>query len=125
MIFNVDDNLNDCRPVLLSNSLSDNCSDEIPDAIFNDNISCVMEPCDFGISVRFTSGNGYHWEFTDDCYGVDLFHMSTTFIEHPDDFYTSYCDYHIISEDYYIKLILIDPNGNIVDEVDSNMINSL
>ena len=36
---------------------------------------------------------------------------------------TDYYTFHVNGDNYYVKLILIAPNGDIVKEVDSDMIN--
>ena len=122
---NVDDNLNDCRSVLLDSGDDSAANDDSSFyGVFGGNIG-IPDSGDFGMSVRFNAGTGYHWEISSESYGVDLLYVSTYF-DHPDcvgSSATSYYCFHKNSEDYYVKLILIDPRGNIVDEVDSNMIN--
>ena len=79
----------------------------------------------FTMTVPQTAGTGYHWEVSSESYGVDV--CSSNFVEdHPGCFGSSgtvYFNFHVNSPDYYVKLVLINPSGEIVKEVDSNMLN--
>lgn len=80
---------------------------------------------DFTMSARYNTGTGFYWKVSSDSYGVDLISIKNV-IDHFDacgSSATSYFKFHVTSEDYYVKLILVGPTGNIVDEIDSNMIN--
>lgn len=86
------------------------------DAIVND---------DFVMSVPYNAGTGYHWEIAES-HGVEV--NSINFVEdHPGmmgSSGTGYFNFHIIdNNDYYVKLVLISPCGDIVKEIDSNMLN--
>ena len=79
------------------------------------------------MTVPQTAGTGYHWEVSPETYGVDI--GESKFVEdHPGcvgSSGTNYFSFHINSDDYYVKLVLISPTGEIVKEVDSNMLNWL
>lgn len=98
-----------------------------PDANNGVNDLSAVPDCnnDFTMTVPYTAGTGYHWEVSPETYGVDL--VSSNFVEdHPGclgSSGTDYFNFHINSDDYYVKLVLISPNGEIVKEVDSNMLN--
>ena len=87
-------------------------------AILDDNGNFVM-------TVPLTAGTGYHWEISSESYGVDL--ISSEFVEdHPGccgSSGTDYFNFHANSGDYYVKLVLISPTGEIVKTVDSDMLN--
>ena len=82
---------------------------------------------DFTMTVPSNAGTGYHWEVSPETYGVDI--GESKFVEdHPGcvgSSGTDYFSFHINSVDYYVKLVLISPTGEIVKEVDSNMLNWL
>ena len=95
------------------NSLSDN-----PGVILDDN-------GDFIMSARYNTGTGYYWVVSSDSYGVDLSSIDNV-VDHPDctgSSATSYFKFHVTGDDYYVKLILLSPTGEVVKEIDSNMIN--
>ena len=95
----------------------------------------------FVMSLRGASGStGYHWEISPETYGVDL--VSHEYVLDHDSHHhslpgeyqrhdisfiggagTDYYTFHVNGDNYYVKLILIAPNGDIVKEVDSDMIN--
>ena len=82
----------------------------------------------FVMAVRGASGStGYHWIISLETHCVELIsekHVSDN--PNPIAYGSSGTDYfifHINSDDYYVKLLLVAPGGNIVEEVDSNMIN--
>ncbi len=95
------------------NSLSDN-----PGVILDDN-------GDFIMSARYNTGTGYYWVVSSDSYGVDLSSIDNV-VDHPDctgSSATSYFKFHVTGDDYHVKLILLSPTGEVVKEIDSNMIN--
>ncbi len=95
------------------NSLSDN-----PGVILDDN-------GDFIMSARYNTGTGYYWVVSSDSYGVDLSSIDNV-VDYPDysgSSATSYYKFHVTGDDYYVKLILLSPTGEVVKEIDSNMIN--
>lgn len=79
----------------------------------------------FVMSVPTTAGTGYHWEVSPQSYGVNL--NSANFVaDHPGtcgSSGTTYFNFHANSGDYYVKLVLISPTGDIVKEIDSDMLN--
>lgn len=79
----------------------------------------------FQMTVPYNSGTGFHWEVSPETHGVEL--VSEEYVaDHPDMCGTSgtgYFSFHVVSDDYYVKLVLISPSGEVVDSVDSNMIN--
>ena len=94
-----------------------------------DDISSVAAPIldngDFSMSVPYNAGTGYHWEVSDETYGVDLIDVNYV-QDHPNtcgSSGTAYFNFHVNSDSYYVKLVLISPAGDIVDEIDSDMIN--
>lgn len=79
----------------------------------------------FVMSVPYNGGTGYHWKVSSDSYGVDLVSKHNE-IDHPGlsgSSATAYFTFHANSDDYCAKLILISPSGDVVKEVDSNMLN--
>lgn len=79
----------------------------------------------FVMTLRGESGStGYHWVISPETHGVDF--VSDDYILDNPDCYgsagTDYFTFHINSDDYYVKLLLVTPSGDIVKEVDSNMI---
>ena len=85
----------------------------------------VDENNDFTMSVRYTAGTGYHWEVSPESYGVDINSIDYK-VDNPKAFGspgTTFFNFHVNGESYYVKLVLISPSGEIVDEVDSNMVN--
>lgn len=87
----------------------------------------VDEDC-FVMTVRGASAStGYHWIIGSETHGVDLVSEKHV-LDDPNPLLfgsarTDYFTFHINSDDYYVKLLLVTPAGNIVEEVDSNMIN--
>ena len=80
----------------------------------------------FVMSARGASGStGYHWEISPETYGVDL--VSQNFVEdHPGavgSSGTTYFTFHVNGDSYYVKLLLVTPHGDVVKELDSNMLN--
>lgn len=85
----------------------------------------VLDHSDFTMSVPYTAGTGYHWEISDESYGVDVDDINYV-QDHPNtcgSSGTAYFNFHVNSDDYYVKLVLVSPAGDIVDEIDSNMLN--
>ncbi len=79
----------------------------------------------FTMSGRYNTGTGYHWEVSPETHGVDLVSQDNV-IDHPDmcgSSATSYFTFHVNSDDYYVKLVLYTPHGDIAQEIDSDMIN--
>lgn len=80
---------------------------------------------DFTMSARYNAGTGYHWEVSPETHGVDL--ISTNHVQDRPGVCggsgTVYFSFHVNSDDYYVKLVLISPTGDIVDELDSGMLN--
>lgn len=80
---------------------------------------------DFTMSVRYNAGTGYHWEVSPESYGVVV--SEPNYVQdHPGlcgSSGTAYFNVHVNSDSYYVKLVLVSPAGDIVDEVDSDMIN--
>ena len=87
--------------------------------------SCPDRFNTFTMTVPCTAGTGYHWEVSPETYGVDI--GPSKFVEDNPGCVgssgTVYFNFHINSPDYYVKLVLLNPTGEIVKEVDSNMIN--
>lgn len=79
----------------------------------------------FVMSVPTTAGTGYHWEVSPLSYGVELY--SSDFVaDHPGmcgSSGTTYFNFHTDGGDYYVKLVLVSPSGDIVKEIDSDMLN--
>ena len=83
------------------------------------------ESNNFVMSVPYNAGTGYHWEVSPETHGVS-FESVNYEVDHPGlcgSSGTAYFNFHVEDSDYYVKLVLISPAGDIVDEVDSNMIN--
>ncbi len=83
------------------------------------------EGYNFVMSGQFNLGSGYHWEISPETHGVDLISQEIA-IDNPDmlgSSATNFFTFHVNSDDYYVKLVLISPNGDIAQEIDSNMIN--
>lgn len=103
-------------------SLGSICASEIMDDV---NSPIIDDNNDFTMSARYNTGTGYYWQVSPESYGVEL--ISTNYeVDHPDtcgSSATAFFNFHINSDDYYVKLILISPTGEIVNELDSNMIN--
>ena len=73
----------------------------------------------FVISHAYTSGTGW-WEVSPETHGVDV--SEPCYVMDPPD--ESGCSsgtvdfgIHVNSDDYYVKLILVSPSGDIVDEI--------
>lgn len=77
------------------------------------------------MTVKYNSGIGAHWEVAPETHGVTF--MSKKFIpDHPDASGSSgTLKYSFLkqSQDYYVKLVLIDSSGKIIKVVDSDMLN--
>ena len=98
----------------LLNDNSDISVNDVDDSSLdcNDKIPC------FTMAARFTSGTGYHWEISPETYGVTL--MTTNkVLDNPDLLGSSgtvFYNFFIPNKhDFYIKLVNLDPNGNVVD----------
>lgn len=77
----------------------------------------------FTMAVPYNAGTGYHWEISPESHGVEV--ISINFVEdYPGTLGSSgtgYFNFHVIdNDDYYVKLVLISPKGDIVSETDSN-----
>ena len=98
----------------------------------NDNITVAGDNApildgnnNFVMSGRFHTGTGYHWEVSPETHGVDLVSQDNV-IDYPDmcgSPATSYFTFHVNSDDYYVKLVLYTPHGDIAQVIDSDMIN--
>ena len=79
----------------------------------------------FTMSAPYTAGTGYHWEISSETYGVNV--VSVDYVQdHPGtcgSSGTAFFKFQPTSDDFYVKLVLINPSGDIVKEIDSNMIN--
>lgn len=89
----------------------------------------------FQMSLRGASAStGYTWKISSETYGVDL--IDTKYVSDYDRLpieyrpigggMTTYFTFHVNDDfdgHFYVKLILVSPSGEIVKEVDSNMIN--
>lgn len=84
----------------------------------------ILDNGDFTMSVPYNAGTGYHWEISEST-GVDF--VDVNYVEDNPGLCgssgTAYFSFHANSDDYYVKLVLISPAGDIVDEVDSDMLN--
>lgn len=79
----------------------------------------------FTMSAPYNAGTGYHWEISSETYGVHALPVKNV-EDHPGtcgSSATAYFTFIPTSSDYYVKLVLISPTGEIVKELDSNMIN--
>lgn len=77
------------------------------------------------MTVKYTAGTGYHWEISPDCHDV-TYMFKHTIDDNPGTLGSSgtlHYYFYEQSDDYYVKLDLISPTGEIVKSVDSNMIN--
>ena len=85
----------------------------------------ILDDGNFVMTVPYNAGTGYHWEISPETHGVEV--NSVNFIEdHPGtcgSSGTGYFNFHVVDSDYYVKLVLISPAGDIVNEIDSNMLN--
>ncbi|WP_407431580.1 hypothetical protein [Methanobrevibacter sp.] len=80
---------------------------------------------DFSMSAKYNTSAGCRWFLSSDSYGVDLISINNV-IDQPDaygSFAITNFKFHVHSDDYYVKLILLSPTGKILKEIDSNMIN--
>ena len=80
---------------------------------------------DFTMSAKYNSGTGYMWKVSPETHGVYVAEPRYV-VDHPGTSGSSgtvYFDIHVISDDYYVKLILVSPTGKVVDEIDSDMVN--
>lgn len=96
----------------------------VDDSAANDT-GVILNNGTFTMSVPLTAGTGYHWEVSPETHGADV--SSEDFVaDHPGTCGSSgtvYFNVHVNSDDYYVKLVLVSPTGDIVDEVDSDMLN--
>lgn len=77
------------------------------------------------MSVKYNAGTGYHWEVSPKTHGVTLISQKAV-EDHPGTCGSSGTVYYKFlkqSPDYYVQLQLISPTGEVVKEVDSNMLN--
>lgn len=84
------------------------------------------EDGDFTISLPYTAGTGYIWNVSPESHGVEL-ESEKTVEDHPGLAGSSGTDcftFHPTQEDYYVKLVLVSPSGETVDEVDTKMLDS-
>lgn len=98
---------------------------DMNDTVAVDSIPEHIEPSDFTMSARYNEGTGYHWEVSPETHGA-TFESVDSVTDHPGTCGSSATDYFhfkITSDDYYIKLVLISPTGDIVKELDSDMVN--
>ena len=80
---------------------------------------------DFTMSARYNGGTGYMWKVSPETHGADV-SAPRYVLDHPvrcGGSGTVYFDVHVTSDDYYVKLILVGPTGQVVDEIDSDMVN--
>ena len=71
------------------------------------------------MTARYNAGTGYHWEISPKTHGVTL--MTTNYIQHHPGTTGSSGTvvYKFLVQNkkhYYVKLVLVDPRGNVVDE---------
>ena len=79
----------------------------------------IRDDSDFTMTARYNGGTAYYWEVSPDSYGVELVSQNNV-LDHPNacgSSGTQYFNFKIINEDYFVKLIKVGPNGNIVDEI--------
>ena len=76
---------------------------------------------DFTMSAKYNAGTGYMWKVSPETHGVNVAEPRYV-VDHPNTFGSSGTVY-LISDDYYVKLILVSPSGKVVDEIDSDMVN--
>jgi hypothetical protein len=87
--------------------------------------TCIEKGCAFTMSAPYNAGTGYHWEISPETYGVHALPVKTV-EDHPGtcgSSATAYFKFIPTSSDYYVKLVLISPTGDIVKELDSDMLN--
>ncbi|WP_407432180.1 hypothetical protein [Methanobrevibacter sp.] len=85
----------------------------------------ILNNGSFVMSVPYTAGTAYHWEVSPETHGADV-SFDKFVADHPDCMGSSgtcYFNVHVNSDDYYVKLVLIGPNGEIVNQIDSDMVN--
>ncbi len=117
-IIDIDPSIIDIDPIIHIN----------PHRHINDTNSVTRNEDNIIMSLRGESGStGYHWVISPETYGVDLISRNN-YLDNPDprlagSASTTVFDFHITSDDYYVKLILVTPSGQIAEEIDSNMIN--
>ena len=77
-------------------------------------------PC-LPVAVTYTSGTGYHWEISPETYGA-TFMTHHKVADEPKRFGSSGTEYFNFfipdNHHFFIKLVELDPNGNIVDSVE-------
>ena len=82
---------------------------------------------DFTMSAKYVAGTAYTWKVSPETHGADVsapryvFDEPRYIVNHTDHRSggsgTVYFDVHVNSDDYYVKLILVDFSGNIIDEI--------
>ena len=80
---------------------------------------------DFTMSARYNGGSGFMWKVSPETHGAEV-SKPRYVLDQPLSFGgsgTVYFDVHVTSDDYYVKLILVGPTGQVVDEIDSDMVN--
>lgn len=80
----------------------------------------------FNITVKSNPTTGYHWELSDESYGVEL--VNHTFVsDNPTLTGSGGADTFVFkvlqNDNYYTKIVLIAPDGSIVNSTDSNNLN--
>ncbi len=79
----------------------------------------------FEMTVPYNAGTGYHWEISSETHGVNV--LSVNHVEDNPGTCgssgTAYFKFQPTSDQYYVKLVLLSPTGEIVKEVDSDMLN--
>ncbi|MCQ2964144.1 MAG: protease inhibitor I42 family protein [archaeon] len=82
----------------------------------------------FNITVKSNPTTGYHWELSDESYGVEL--VNHTFVsDNPALTGSGGADTFVFKvlqnakDNYYAKIVLIAPDGSIVNSTDSNNLN--
>ena len=77
------------------------------------------------MTARYNAGTGYHWEVSPETHGVTLMTVKNI-VDHPGTCGSSGTRiYKFLKQekDYYVKLVYVSPSGEIVKEIDSNMLN--
>lgn len=90
-----------------------------------DNSPIISDDNNFEMTVPYNAGTGFHWEISSETHGVEV--LSTNYVQDHSDCAgssrTAYFNFKVMDDDFYVKLVLISPSGDIVKEVDSDMIN--
>lgn len=85
----------------------------------------ILDDGNFVMTVPYNAGTGYHWEISPETHGVEV--NAIKYVEDNPGTCgssgTGYFNFHVVDNDYYVKLVLISPAGDIVDEIDSGMLN--